>query len=786
MWGLSYVYVRANPKAVEKMAVESTVKAFSRALTFEGRKTVYFSLPDILLPDPKFESVVPSRNLDDQEEDDQDYTSVWADLVAQVIGDSGSSFTLMAKTLMRRQLLTEACGLEDFDKRVGAVRDILSEPSIERDVLISTQLEGKLRSEEWIEAKVLEENAPATSSPQLQTKSTCDPLTKLLIYSVAFFPGPIRQLLQFIEHTNEDVQGTNTTPNGKFSSNLVRRASSLFDNQKNNNSGMRKESASSSANALSPTVEYAFLELRELYQELLRTNPQVANFVLQRALSMTIETIEKIDSRQPYRAYVRAIDRDLLDPLRKDANITEDILSEVKNIFLAAPPELQARILLCAMRHPHVTKQAESEEAQERGQAIIVRDLLSAGGVIAVKLAQMLAEDPRVPWLYRKLFGELRNDNSPMSVLEFWQAIPPMIRKQIHSVGPCLGVGSVKQVHRCRFLDGRELAVGVLRRNVENECLASIHALEASDELGVIAERLGRLVFQELNLYGEGEALADFALTRIGRNDKFRVVKVVHKTPKCLVQEIAEGPTLAKALEDQVSGYDQAQVKKLLAEYHEAVFAAFANDGLIHSDIHLGNAVVEHRLGNAKSDGKHAASMDELGLVLFDVGQWEKISHSEAKAILWVMASLTSTERRKTLREAALTCMQQVSAPRVPWDQGFSGAPAESVKNEAVYLKQALEKSYEEAIAPFQDGTIPDHRQAYLLFLRASEKHGVELPKGVFAVAKMIEAMESQREEFRLRDVAEESMEAFLRKHMSWWEAGSVLKGSIGSKLIGN
>jgi len=57
---------------------------------------------------------------------------------------------------------------------------------------------------------------------------------------------------------------------------------------------------------------------------------------------------------------------------------------------------IQARILLTAIQHPHAKTNATVFE-----QAEMVRDLLSAGGVVAVKLAQMIAEDARVPSHYR-------------------------------------------------------------------------------------------------------------------------------------------------------------------------------------------------------------------------------------------------------------------------------------------------------------------------------------------------------------------------------------------------
>ncbi len=56
-----------------------------------------------------------------------------------------------------------------------------------------------------------------------------------------------------------------------------------------------------------------------------------------------------------------------------------------------------------------------------------------------------------------------------------------------------------------------------------------------------VATRLGRLVYGEFNLFEEGEALEEFALTSIGRHPLFHVVKVLHHSPKCIIEAIAEG-----------------------------------------------------------------------------------------------------------------------------------------------------------------------------------------------------------------------------------------------------
>jgi hypothetical protein len=48
---------------------------------------------------------------------------------------------------------------------------------------------------------------------------------------------------------------------------------------------------------------------------------------------------------------------------------------------------------------------------------------MASGGVVAVKLGQMLAEDPKVPSDYRALLGSLRDSNPSMAPTEFWRQV---------------------------------------------------------------------------------------------------------------------------------------------------------------------------------------------------------------------------------------------------------------------------------------------------------------------------------------------------------------------------
>ena len=54
-------------------------------------------------------------------------------------------------------------------------------------------------------------------------------------------------------------------------------------------------------------------------------------------------------------------------------------------------------------------------------------------------------------------------------------------------------------------------------------------------------------------------------------------------------------------------------------------------------------------------------------------------------------------------------------------------------------------EAFDAAVEPFEDGSTPDRKTAYMLFLRNAEDAGVRLPQGAFAVAKMVDGIISQQ-----------------------------------------
>ena len=801
-----YLYFSTYPTEVEKIVVNKTLAAFANALDFDARKLVYFSLPERNFPVPTTieelialanssafsETGSTSSDKSDQESSVESPTlelalsgpkavNFWSRTLGDIFSKLETGWLIQAKRELREKLLIEIKSFPALERKIEAIQEVVP-PSLERTVLIHDELAEHLRDRDWLDKSILEACVPRGEATE---KDALDLETKLITSACAFFPGPTHRLVQYLESR-------------------VTLEYLLDEVESSAGPGLDRRE-----------LERTLAKVREHYRSL---HPKIRAHVLHKAMSMMITAIFAAEGKSrrdgvssssgdgntsPYHVYVGAIDEALLAPLRADKRINERILVQASQVFFALPSEHQARLLLTAILHPDVPDAGQDLDVS--ASVSIIRDLLSSGGIVAVKLAQMLAEDPEIPSDYRELLGSLRDENEPMSAAEFWAAIPSTVRDGITSLGRCLGTGSVKQVHVARFKDGEELALGVLRNGVASDALASITAMQHSEELGSIARRLGRLVYGELNMFTEGEALAEFASTSIGRNKWLRVVRVRHHSPRCLVEEIAEGRSIPKIMISE-GPEAVAQVKKTLTEYHRAVFKAFVDEGFIHSDIHLGNALT------SPMDPSAPAGMWKL--TLFDVGQFDKIGIADTKALLWTLCAISTIERRHTIRGVALSHLASVCKissqndflelgptsllappppiPKLPATNKAGAlddvASARLLKRASVAhkrhqdykrkrseeLRKRLEDAFDEAIEPLSDGTLPDQRKAYMLFLRAAEKRNVELPKGAFSVAKMIDGIKVQQDTFDLPPVLDDNIEAFLRRNMTWGEMASI------------
>lgn len=713
--GLAVTYLLGKPKVLDFIWCYGLEQRFNSVTEFDKRVELYFQVPQFQLP-----PLMPSEGSFDVKENP---LQIWLDAVISADKQLSASRLMKIKTKMRDELIKQAGQLGDTKSRVDALQQLLA-ASTERNMAIEQQLADDIARGCWIPGPLLEANQPQDPC------ESCDLATKLLSSAISFFPGPSNYLILALEGLMSPAEA-------------AERVASTVSATRKKAVAEGLEIYGKEVNARALTE--AFHTVKRQYD---RLHDMVKGEVLHSSLTTTIKALPDLPEMagtRPYDLYVSALDKHLIAPLASDARISKDLLGEVKAVFLALPSDIQARVLLTAIVHP-ATQPVQTEESLP-DRATLVRDLLSSGGIVAVKMAQSLCEHPQMPDDYRKLLGSLRDDNEPMSLATFWHSIPPSVRANILELGPCLGVGSVKQVHVCRYIDNSAYAVAVLRRRVEDEALSSVNALESSPQLGPVAARLGHLIFGEFDLFSEGEALEVFSKTSIGLHPLFRVVGVRHHSPKCLLEEVAKGDSVGKVLSSPNISKDKVEeTKKVLVEYHRAVFDAFVADGLIHSDIHLGNACVSTTPDN------------KLGFVLFDVGQYERIGVADTKALLWMLAAISNADRMRTLRAVALAHMENVCSSEGP-PQRF---------------KEELGTAFDNACAPLQNGSMPDQRTAYMSFLREAESRKIKIPKGAFAVAKMLDAMVSQQINYNLTEVANESIEKFLKKNITWGESASI------------
>lgn len=244
---------------------------------------------------------------------------------------------------------------------------------------------------------------------------------------------------------------------------------------------------------------------------------------------------------------------------------------------------------------------------------------------------------------------------------------------------------------------------------------------------------------------------------------------------------------------------DIQRIREILEAYHFAVFSAFIKNGLVHSDIHLGNAFVakEKQEGEMlkpddrsdRSDGSvDSKTSDVSGFVLFDVGQFDRVDRTDAKALLWTLAAINSEKTRKLLKTVALHQLVSVSSlSKQAIEEGlrnYGKSPRSSTLSETEtqrILYRKLEEAFEESIQPNAEGIIPERKTVYILLLRNSEKRGVVLPKGAFSVAKMVDCVTSQMDQYELYNVSDDAITQFLLRNLTFKEIARITASYVCS-----
>ena len=235
---------------------------------------------------------------------------------------------------------------------------------------------------------------------------------------------------------------------------------------------------------------------------------------------------------------------------------------------------------------------------------------MTALGPTYVKLGQFLAtrQDVVGVALARDL-ESLQDRMKPFPQAEAERVVSAALDRPLGEVfarfGPPVAAASIAQVHRARLKDGREVAVKVLRPNIQSRFrtdldafyFAARHAENWSAEarrlrLIDVVDTLARSVAMEMDLRLEAAALSEMT-ENVKDDPDFRVPAVEwNDTAKdVLTMEWIDGTPLSDRAALAAKGFDLPQLGRAVIQ---SFLRHAMRDGFFHADMHPGNLFIDH------------------------------------------------------------------------------------------------------------------------------------------------------------------------------------------------
>jgi hypothetical protein len=387
---------------IERVVVRKALSAFDKAMSFDDRLKVYYALPELNILVPEVSAHAISVLSTATQDTSRPLISVWAESVLAGLQHVESSWLMTAKAELRDRLLQEAQTSDAFtslEARLSAVRQVLP-PCLERNaaldaLLVRALARSSANPRPEIEARLLED-CPPVNNPE-----SCDPATRLLTAAVATFPGPPQQLMSRLlsaaaaadaqaEELQRPVQAAdNSDPvhtdtceralaalsrlfaelPSAVRSHVLQRALTTAIAVIHSTSSTHRSANPADSSAITATTT-STINTNSLTINTNNNNPNddlnaEARTALELYQRVSVPSLILITTFVHASSSNEALDSTLLRPLREDARIPSEVLATVRQVFLALPADLQARVLLTALpRATHLSALMDNPSAR--------------------------------------------------------------------------------------------------------------------------------------------------------------------------------------------------------------------------------------------------------------------------------------------------------------------------------------------------------------------------------------------------------------------------------------